>query len=61
MVRKLPNFVSTLFEALMSFLLDIEDEQDWHRVRGRWGERGMQTGRRTSRQHKGEMATPFVV
>lgn len=34
MVRKLPNFVATLFEALMNFLLDIEDEPDWHRVRG---------------------------
>jgi hypothetical protein len=33
MVRKLPNFVSSLFEALMHFLLDIEDDPDWHRVR----------------------------
>jgi hypothetical protein len=32
MVRKLPNFVSTLFEALLHFLLDIEDDADWHRV-----------------------------
>lgn len=32
MVRKLPNFVVTLFEALMNFLLDIEDDPDWHRV-----------------------------
>jgi len=30
MVRKLPNFVSNLFEALMGFLLDIEDEPQWH-------------------------------
>lgn len=37
MVRKLPNFVATLFEALMNFLLDIEDEPDWHRVRGGGG------------------------
>lgn len=33
MVRKLPNFVSSLFDALMNFLLDVEDEPDWHRVR----------------------------
>lgn len=33
MVRRLPNFVGSLFEALMNFLLDIEDEPDWHRVR----------------------------
>lgn len=33
MVRKLPNFVPTLFEALMGFLLDIEDDPDWHKVR----------------------------
>lgn len=32
MVRKLPNFVTSLFEALMTFLLDIEDDPDWHRV-----------------------------
>jgi hypothetical protein len=33
MVRKLPNFVPSLFEALMNFLLDIEDDPDWHKVR----------------------------
>jgi hypothetical protein len=32
MVRRLPNFVGGLFDALMHFLLDIEDEPDWHRV-----------------------------
>lgn len=37
MVRKLPNFVSSLFEALMHFLLDIEDDPDWHRVSGGGG------------------------
>ncbi|KAF6254101.1 armadillo-type protein [Scenedesmus sp. NREL 46B-D3] len=31
MVRRLPNFVGELFNALMHFLLDIEDEPDWHR------------------------------
>jgi hypothetical protein len=36
MVRRLPNFVGGLFDALMHFLLDIEDEPDWHRVRRRW-------------------------
>eukprot|EP00775_Hariotina_reticulata_P003510 gene3510-3780_t len=30
MVRRLPNFVSGLFEALMGFLLDIEDLPEWH-------------------------------
>jgi hypothetical protein len=34
MVRRLPNFVGGLFDALMHFLLDIEDEPDWHRVSG---------------------------
>ncbi len=29
-VRKLPNFVPQLFEALMGFLLDVEDEPLWH-------------------------------
>jgi hypothetical protein len=33
MVRKLPNFVPSLFENLMNFLLDIEDDPDWHKVR----------------------------
>jgi hypothetical protein len=32
MVRKLPNFTPALFEALMGFLLDIEDDPDWHKV-----------------------------
>ncbi|WIA40679.1 hypothetical protein OEZ86_004377 [Tetradesmus obliquus] len=31
MVRRLPHFVGGLFEALMAFLLDVEDEPDWHR------------------------------
>ncbi|KAF8055485.1 IPO5 [Scenedesmus sp. PABB004] len=31
MVRRLPNFVGALFDALMHFLLDVEDEPDWHR------------------------------
>lgn len=35
MVRRLPNFVPTLFAALMSFLLDVEDLPEWHRV-GDW-------------------------
>jgi hypothetical protein len=40
MVRRLPNFVGSLFDALMHFLLDIEDEPDWHRVGVRgWGSR----------------------
>lgn len=30
MMRKLPNFVPNLFETLMLFLMDIEDEQLWH-------------------------------
>eukprot|EP00878_Enallax_costatus_P012560 GHUV01013118.1.p1 GENE.GHUV01013118.1~~GHUV01013118.1.p1 ORF type:complete len:1009 (+),score=321.88 GHUV01013118.1:364-3390(+) len=31
MVRRLPNFVPTLFDALMNFLLDVDDVPDWHR------------------------------
>jgi hypothetical protein len=30
MVRRLPNFAGRLFEALMGFLLDIEDDPLWH-------------------------------
>lgn len=30
MMRKLPNFVPNLFETLMLFLLDVEDEKLWH-------------------------------
>ncbi len=30
MMRKLPNFVPSLFETLMLFLLDIEDDPKWH-------------------------------
>ena len=30
MMRKLPNFVQRLFNCCLSFLLDIEDEPDWH-------------------------------
>ena len=44
MVRKLPNFVSNLFEALMGFLLDIEDEPLWHEVGGREGRGGGEGG-----------------
>lgn len=29
-MRKLPDFVPTLFGALMGFLLDVEDEALWH-------------------------------
>lgn len=30
MVRKLPHFVSQVFECLMGFLLDVEDAPQWH-------------------------------
>ena len=30
MMRKLPNFVPRLFNCLVMFLLDVEDEQDWY-------------------------------
>jgi hypothetical protein len=30
MVRRLPNFAGRLFEALMGFLLDVEDDKLWH-------------------------------
>ena len=30
MMRKLPNFVPRLFNCLVAFLLDVEDEQEWH-------------------------------
>ena len=30
MMRKLPDLVDRLFACLLSFLLDIEDEPDWH-------------------------------
>lgn len=30
MMRKLPDFVPTLFSALMGFLLDVEDDPLWH-------------------------------
>ncbi|XP_057539019.1 uncharacterized protein LOC130817373 [Amaranthus tricolor] len=30
MMRKLPQFISRLFEILMKMLLDIEDDPDWH-------------------------------
>jgi hypothetical protein len=29
-MRKLPDFVPTLFNALMGFLLDVEDDPLWH-------------------------------
>lgn len=29
-MRKLPDFVPTLFTALMHFLLDVEDDPLWH-------------------------------
>ncbi len=29
MMRKLPTFAQSLFETLMNFLLDIEDEPAW--------------------------------
>lgn len=32
MMRKLPNFTAQLFEVLMLFLLDIEDDPLWHQV-----------------------------
>jgi hypothetical protein len=32
MMRKLPNFVPRLFNCLVSFLLDVEDEEEWHTV-----------------------------
>lgn len=32
MMRRLPNFVGSLFEMLMGFLLDVEDDSDWHKV-----------------------------
>lgn len=32
MMRKLPNFSANLFETLMMFLLDVEDEPLWHQV-----------------------------
>lgn len=31
MMRKLPNFVERLFKCLISFLLDIEDVEAWHK------------------------------
>ena len=30
MMRKLPNFVPSLFETTMLFLLDVEDDPLWH-------------------------------
>uniref|UniRef100_A0A7R9V0M6 TOG domain-containing protein n=1 Tax=Chlamydomonas euryale TaxID=1486919 RepID=A0A7R9V0M6_9CHLO len=30
MMRKLPNFVPSLFEMLMTFLMDVEDDPLWH-------------------------------
>jgi hypothetical protein len=33
MMRKLPNFASSLFEVFMNFLLDVEDDPLWHQVR----------------------------
>jgi len=30
MMRKLPNFVPRLFTALCTFLLDVEDDPEWH-------------------------------
>ncbi len=33
MMRKLPNFSANLFETLMLFLLDVEDDPLWHQVR----------------------------
>jgi len=32
MVRKLPTFASSLFETLMLFLLDVEDDPLWHQA-----------------------------
>jgi hypothetical protein len=34
MMRKLPNFSANLFETLMLFLLDVEDDPLWHQVQG---------------------------
>jgi hypothetical protein len=31
-MRKLPDFVPTLFAALMGFLLDVEDDPLWHQA-----------------------------
>ena len=30
MMRKLPQFMGKLFHALMCFLLDVDDEPEWH-------------------------------
>merc|ERR1712091_736511 len=30
MMRKLPDFAQRLFQSMVSFLLDIEDEAEWH-------------------------------
>jgi hypothetical protein len=30
MMRKVPNFVQRLYNCLVTFLLDIEDDEDWH-------------------------------
>ena len=30
MMRKVPNFVQRLYNCLVNFLLDIEDDEDWH-------------------------------
>ena len=30
MMRKLPNFVPRLFNCLVAFLLDVEDDPEWH-------------------------------
>jgi len=32
MMRKLPTFAEAIFRIMLSFLLDIEDEEDWHRA-----------------------------
>ena len=30
MMRKLPDFVPTVFTTIMTWLLDIEDDEEWH-------------------------------
>lgn len=32
MMRKLPSFSESIFQIMMSFLLDIEDVEEWHRA-----------------------------
>ncbi|KAK3251341.1 Importin-5 [Cymbomonas tetramitiformis] len=41
MLRKAPQFVQRLFQALLMFLLDIEDDAAWHTVENDEDEEGM--------------------